>query len=238
MSAKLRPGQVKAALRRTEPLTALQVVDPRQQSAQILGQGDAQVLSAIEDTFTGMSLLKDRDKIEMLITASSEVRDQWVRVRDSFLTIGRKLLTIEERLTAEEFNVLRREHGRIFPFSDGVAFQLREVARAVRARRIGLEECPHGYSVAYQLAAMSDEQLQRAREAHLVRPDVTRAKVIAFRRSLAEEERKMGQDESPKSLAKMRLSELGDERRQLLERLCVIGRLRREAIAVLAAGGE
>lgn len=217
-----------------------EIADPRRQEAQSLQLANGDAVQAVEDVFAGWSLLQDRQKVTMLVTTASEVRDQWARVRESFLVIGRKLLAIEENLTPDEFEVVRREHGRIFPFSATVGSQLRQVARAVRSGRIPVEQCPHGYSVAYLLATMSDEELARAREANLVRPDVTRSTVVAFRKALAIE----AQEKSPIAahripLTKLRaeLEQMAADRRRMLDNLREMGRRRRAILAKLSRIG-
>ena len=213
-----------------------EVADPRRQEAQSLQLADGDAVQAVEDVFAGWSLLQDRQKMTMLVTTASEVRDQWARVRESFLVIGRKLLALEENLSPDEFEILRREHGRIFPFSATVGSQLRQVARAVRAGRIPLEQCPHGYSVAYLLATMSDEELARAREANLVRPDVTRSTVVAFRKALALEAQAnspIAAHRIPLTKLQAELEQMAADRRRMLEKLREMGQRRREILEKL-----
>lgn len=196
---------------------------------------DAAAKAVIVELFGDTSLLDDFQKVTLLVSTASEVRDQWGRARDSFLTIGKKLLTLEERLTSEEFVRLRRGHERLFPFSDSIASQFRQIARAVRSGRIEAGQCPTGYSTAYLLASLSEAELEQARREDLVRPDVSRTMVLQFRRRLAA----LTELQAPITrVSAVRLqNELGAldrERRELVERLRSIGQRRREIHRKLA----
>jgi hypothetical protein len=100
------------------------------------------------------------------------------------LAIGRALRVAEKELTPQEFLRLRRGADRLFPFSDSVATQLRKIAEAVDGGRIPEKACPGSYFNAYQLAVLPDHHLELAVGRNLVRPDVTRAEVLAFRAEL------------------------------------------------------
>jgi hypothetical protein len=52
------------------------------------------------------------------------------------------------------------------------------------ARRLPSDFAPQDYSTCYLIASLKDEELAMARERNLVRPDITRADLLAFKRSL------------------------------------------------------
>jgi hypothetical protein len=236
MSGRLKKSRAAAILDVETEFEDLTLGDPRRDEARVLHAQDETTLNAIHEVFAGTPLLTDRSKVELLLFTASEVRDQWSRARDSFLIIGRKLLALEETLTAEEFGRLRRDSVRIFPFSDSIASQLRQVARAVRSGRIPAEQCPTGYSTAYLLAVLNEEELARARAENLIRPDVPRARVVEFRKRLA---RATEIIPNRLSVAKFRAEKerLDRERRMLLERLKEIGGRRREIMRKLVEAG-
>ena len=213
--------------------------DPRRQSAQVLNERGGEVLAAIEGAFVGTSLLRDRERMLALVSSAAEIHDQWGKVRESFLNIGRKLLSLDKLLSFDEADAFRREHQRILPFSHTVAVQLRQVARAVDGGRIPLEFCPHGYSTAYQLAAMADVELERAKEAGLVRPDVTRSRLIMWRRAYAiAAETSTSPGRLSTSKLRTELEQLRQERRQNLQRLVEIRRRSSEIMSKLRQVGQ
>ena len=145
---------------------------------------DPAVVGALEAIFEGTGVMADERKAQLLIKIRNEVHTEWSRARHSFLAIGKSLLIAEETLTPDEFRRLKQGSERIFPFSETIASQLRQVARAVMSGRFKEDEMPGSYSVAYQIAVMDLPTIEIARSRNLVRPDVTRTEVIAFRREI------------------------------------------------------
>lgn len=109
-----------------------------------------------------------------------EVHLLWSEAQEKLLTIGRYLVKAKEKFRGTyEATILPR-----LPFGKGVAYQLRVVAVAVDEGRILEEELPASYSTAYQLASLPPADLAQARKTNLVRKDVLRREVEAFRASL------------------------------------------------------
>jgi hypothetical protein len=161
------------------------VTDPRaQQLRSIAVTQDPAVLNTLEAIFEGTGVMADEHKAQMLVQVRHEVHAEWRKAKQSFLAIGKSLLAIEQSLTADEFRRLSKGTERIFPFSETIATQLRQVARAVMSGRLNETEMPGSYSVAYQIAVMDGPTIEIARSRNLVRPDVTRTEVIAFRREI------------------------------------------------------
>nr|WP_237182531.1 hypothetical protein [Roseomonas marmotae] len=158
--------------------------DPRAAAMRALGEADEEALQAIHEVFAGTGLLEDQAKVSRILRVRAEIQKEWGDARDSFLAIGRALLNLEESLTRSEWQRLRQESERLFPFSDATATQLRQIARAVDSGRLPREQCPGSYGTAYQITLLSDTQLEVAQRRGLIRPDVTRREIMSLRREV------------------------------------------------------
>jgi hypothetical protein len=136
-------------------------------------------------------LVQQDNRLEVIETAEREIssrseftdaiKQAWGGVQRRFLLIGRYLVQAKRKLPHGEYlDMIERD----LPFRRNIAFQLREVALAIDSGRVGECEVPPNYSVVYQLATLSDAELRMAREQGVVRPDVTRREVEAFKRSV------------------------------------------------------
>ena len=144
----------KAALNRLEEQEEI-VSDPRaQQLRSIAITHDPAVLTALEAIFKGTGVMADEHKAQMLVQVRHEVHAEWRKAKQSFLAIGKSLLVVEQILAPDEFRRLSKGTERIFPFSETIATQLRQVTRAVMSGRLNEAEMPGSYSVAYQIALM------------------------------------------------------------------------------------
>ena len=107
----------------------------------------------------------------------AEVEKLWAEAQEKFLTIGRYLVQAKRRFhRTYEASILP-----LLPFGKGVAFQLRAVATAVDEGRLLEEEMPRSYATAYQLVSLPPRHFDLARKENLVRRDVLRREVEAFR---------------------------------------------------------
>lgn len=168
-----------------EAVTDVAVMDPRSAELRSMNVDDAAALDAIKAVFIGTGLAEDQDKVRRILRTRSEIQKEWGDARDSFLAIGRALISLETVLTKMEFARLRHGTEQLFPFSDATATQLRQIARAVDGGRIPANACPGSYGTAYQITLLSDQQLRIARERGLIRPDVTRREIMQLRREVA-----------------------------------------------------
>jgi len=205
--------------------TEVVVGDPRSAELQSLGVEDPVVLQAIREVFAGTSLLDDQEKVRRILRTRSEIQKEWGDARDSFLSIGRALIALENDLTKVEFARLRHGTERLFPFSDATATQLRQIARAVHGGRIPAAACPGSYGTAYQITLLSEPQLRVARERGLIRPDVTRREIMQLRREVPAD----GVETSlPVRMDRARLRDervrLGERRARLTEALVAVER--------------
>jgi hypothetical protein len=121
----------------------------------------------------------DRRLVEVLASARIEIRHAWVASAKSFLQIGRTLLRLEAEVPRSVFDQFIDER-RVLPFGRASATKMMGVARAVDLGRIQQERVPP-YTVAYELVTLPDHLLRLADEHGLVRPDVKREEITAFK---------------------------------------------------------
>jgi hypothetical protein len=115
----------------------------------------------------------------------------------------------------------------MLPFGGSAARKLRTVAEAVDAERLPIISLPRSYVNAYELAVLHDQDLRRAEERHLVRPDVTRREIEAFKREIRQ------------PAQSGRRTELLRERQRLKARLAVIeAELAQETLPVINEQAE
>jgi plasmid stabilization system protein ParE len=213
VSGKRSKSALRDFLLAEEPdTTAVAPSDPRASAMRRLGVAEAEVMEAIRDVFTGTGLLQDQVKISRILQVRAEIQKEWSDARDSFLAIGRALLSLEESLTRTEWQRLRQGSEKLFPFSDATATQLRQIARAVDSGRLPREQCPGSYGTAYQITLLSDVQLEAAQQRGLIRPDVTRREIMLLRREV----RPLADTAPPKG--RIDRAALREERRRLTER--------------------
>src|SRR5690242_7306099 len=105
----------------------------------------------------------------------------WRGAQEKFVAIGRYLNQAKLALPHGEFEeMIERE----LPFGRNVAHQLRVVAESIDSGRLPAERLPKNYSTLYLIARFSDDEREKAIQADIIRPDVRRAEVLAFRERL------------------------------------------------------
>ena len=125
-----------------------------------------------------------RTAVERLPTRQAyaeELTRLWREAQDRFVAIGEYLTHAKETLPHGEYE---RMVASDLPFGRAVAHTLRTVAMAVREGRLAKPELPRSYTTAYFLATLEPDHLALARERGLVRHDVPRSTIDAFRREL------------------------------------------------------
>ena len=213
------------------------IPDRRSRDIAALTASDPKVLLEIEQIFEGTMLSKNPRKVSSILKLRGEVAEAWGHARDAFIEIGRALNAVELELEPAERDAMRRGFARLFPFSETVATQFRQIARAVDEGRLPLQACPGSYGTAYQLALLTPGQLDIARERGLIRSDVSRNAVISFRKEV----QAVAQQSSRSiNLSKLReeLNRLEVERRQRLDSLVTLRHRMREVRALLAQRRE
>ena len=150
---------------------------------------DTRALSFIEETEDNSALPTPADaNLDRIIDPddADAFRDHlerlWRETRQRVLAIGRNLLNALEKLEDQPGRFEKLIEG--LPFSRPIASQMIAIAKAVEERKLVEEEIPPSYSVAYQLTTLSDEEMKRARQHGIVRPDIGRKDIIDFKRSL------------------------------------------------------
>jgi hypothetical protein len=174
------------SLKRLHALEAedIDITDSRPQAMQSLVEVSGEVMDTITEVFAGTGLLQAERKVKALLDARRAVMSAWDRAGRSYLEIGRALNTLDAQLHRKEEKLRLKAHfDRLFPFSDSIASQLRRVAEMVDTGRVSEQVLPGSYSAAYQIALLDPEELEVARETGLIRPNTSRAAVIAFRKA-------------------------------------------------------
>ena len=125
-----------------------------------------------------------RSALAELVTADqyvAEISRLWSDAQDRFLAIGRFLIQAKDRLEHGDFTPMIRER---LPFTHTVAVRLMVVARAVESGLLPADRCPRSYSVAYELASLPAAERAAAEAEGLIRQDVGRTEIVAFKRRI------------------------------------------------------
>jgi hypothetical protein len=113
----------------------------------------------------------------------SEISRLWQRAQGAFLDIGRLLIRAKETLPHGEYTTAVEGN---LPFSARTAYQLREAARWAlemdRRQSIPLARLPGSYSTIYLLSTFDPPTLEEAESEGLIRPELRRAELVAWRR--------------------------------------------------------
>lgn len=179
-----------------------------------------------------------RSQVDIVRTAQRELRnpDEYVReiarlwreAQHSFLAIGRYLVQAKQKLPHGEFQKMVEAS---LPFGRQTAYELRMIAEAVDRGRIPELKLPQSSSVAYQLATLKPEDLAAADQDGLVRSDLRRPEIIAWKRERLR--RSAGANQEALVRRRARLSEIIQRHEAELEKA------RRELAELdLALGGK
>lgn len=166
----------------------------------VLLEGDARVLAL-------QSIALQPQTPEDYIEAIERL---WGRAQGAFLDIGRLLIRAKEELPHGEY--IATVENRL-PFASRTAYQLREAARWAlemdKRRTIPLDRLPGSYSTIYLLSTLEPPLLQAAEDEGIVRPELRRSELIAWRKAKGS-----GKKEHHQSL-EVRRSKLLKERERL-----------------------
>jgi exonuclease VII small subunit len=132
-----------------------------------------------------------------------EISRLWKSAQTTFLTIGRYLVQAQQKLKLSDKKDDEKQTFAAFvehrlPFGYQVAYQLRKVAEAVDKNVLSLEELPSSYATAYQLTTLTPDHLEKARQMDppLVRADVKREEIAAFKRQITRQALSQATDSS------------------------------------------
>ena len=118
------------------------------------------------------------DSVADYVTTISRLYDE---AEERFVQIGRHLIEAKARLQHGEWSKMVA----LLPFSHRTATMLMTAARAITNRTIAPERAPRSWANVYLLASMSEDERKLAEERDLIRPDVTRREILAFRRQVS-----------------------------------------------------
>jgi hypothetical protein len=138
----------------------------------VLVEGDARVL-ALE------ALRNEPQAAEDYVATINHL---WRQAQGTFLEIGKLLIRAKDTLAHGEYTEAVEAR---LPFSGRTAYQLREAARWAmemdRLQTISLTQLPGAYSTIYLLSTLDRSSLERAKHDGLIRPDLRRAELVAWR---------------------------------------------------------
>lgn len=208
------------------------LADRREEDIKALTRVDEQVYETLREVFEGTGLLADQRKVKLLLKLRTDVAVAWSQTRDAFIEIGRALNDVDRELDAFERDRFKAGFRRLFPFSDTVASQFRAIARMVDEGHLPRELVPGSYGAAYQMALLTPGQRETAKSRGLIRPDVSRDALIAFRREVDAPALQGARGVDP---ARMRaeLTRLERQRRKALIDLLALRRRIREVRSLL-----
>lgn len=145
------------------------------------------------DEVLGRSVTLDGEKLSAVVRTTREVRRESIRFFESSVAIGRSVNRLRSVLERGEFTRVISASPRLFGLSRSIIIQLMAVADGVDQNIIPAEIAPRSYSVYYQLATLPPETRRLAIEQEVLRPDVTRSEIIAFKqRAMAAHRRSSG----------------------------------------------
>lgn len=111
----------------------------------------------------------------------AEIKTLWTEATETFLLIGRHLNQARDALPHGEFQ--RMVEARL-PFDKSRAYQLRMVAQMVDARRVEEADLPRSSATAFLFTSLDAEGIARAKNDGVLRPDIRRQEVVAWKRRL------------------------------------------------------
>lgn len=116
----------------------------------------------------------------------STISQLWGKAQSAFLDIGRLLIRAKETLPHGEYTAVVEAR---LPFASRTAYQLREATRWVlemeRRKALPLERLPGSYTTIYLLSTFDPPTFEAAENQGLVRPDLRRAELIAWKQGRA-----------------------------------------------------
>jgi hypothetical protein len=137
-------------------------------------QADLRFPTALDTTLTVRDL-SNREEF------ANEICQLWSLAQQQFIAIGRYLEQAKHKLPHGEYEAMVE---RDLPFDASIARRLRTVVQFIDSGAVPIGQLPPSYSVLYELASMTPDERERADEAKLDRPDVTRKELVIFKRRL------------------------------------------------------
>ena len=130
----------------------------------------------------GASFVADTAKMQAVAQVAREFRRQGAKILVAAVQMGRSLGELREQIGDEDFARAVRESRVIFcGWSAGNLSKMMAVARFVDSGSFEMDRLPQNWSTVYELTTLGPEHLKRAVQGDLLRPDVTRNQVKAFK---------------------------------------------------------
>lgn len=108
----------------------------------------------------------------------ADIQRQWSNALEATVAIGRRLNEAKAALPHGEYEAMVASD---LPFSSATARKLRECADLVDSGKVPLDRLPEAYSTIYAIATMPDEVRQEALDTGVIRPEMKRAELEAFK---------------------------------------------------------
>jgi hypothetical protein len=112
---------------------------------------------------------------------SEAIEKLWRDAQSRFIAIGRHLLQAKRVLPHGEWEIMVE---RDLPFGRSIAYRIRQIAESIDTGRLSADQLPSDYSICYQLTTLRDDELRQAVKLSIIRPNVSRAEIIAFKRQI------------------------------------------------------
>ncbi|MCQ4160786.1 hypothetical protein NON00_12700 [Roseomonas sp. GC11] len=132
--------------------------------------------------FAGTAVVQDQEKVRAATVLYNTLRTGAARQIELYVQMGKALLAAERKFAPEEWKLLIDRSDDLFKVPKNRAVMWRQVALAVEEGRLPLELLPDSYSVAYVFTHYEPQRIQKAIEAGILRPSVTRKEAEQFRR--------------------------------------------------------
>jgi Protein of unknown function (DUF3102) len=137
------------------------------------------------------------------------IKQAWTEAEENFAAIGRYLNHAKMQLNHGEFMAMVEND---LPFRYSTANRLMKVAAALDAGVLPTNRLPPSYATVYELLTLSEEERQRALDEGVVRPEMQRKDVAAFRKQLRQlSVDKRAKLEAERERLKKRLEEIEQE---------------------------
>ncbi|MGY0778503.1 DUF3102 domain-containing protein [Azospirillum argentinense] len=127
---------------------------------------------------TRLAMLNKPRELATRAEFTEDIRRNWLNALEATVQVGRRLNEAKEKLPHGEYEAMVEQD---LPFKPATARKLREVAAFVDSGKVPLEQLPEAYSTVYAIATMTEERRQEALEQGVIRPDMTRRELEAFR---------------------------------------------------------
>lgn len=179
----------------------------RKPAPRIMTHEDAEeILPPVGMPAPRLAPLRDPGKLLAREEFAAEIRRAWSESQESFLLIGRYLLTAKSRLQHGDFMAMVASD---LPFSHQTANKLMSVARFVEAGEVPPDTLPSASETCYQITTLTVEERARALKEGVIRPTMRRQDILLFKRRVR----------APSSETEPERRRLTTERDRLLKRL-------------------